>query len=88
MSASGWGGEGPGCPGLGPANAAPLGSQKRGVSSEEEEGEVDSEVELPLRQRWVSVPPLGGHMEASCTPPHTHTLGVGLNQLAAVGGQL
>ncbi|XP_014814779.1 PREDICTED: mitogen-activated protein kinase kinase kinase 12 [Calidris pugnax] len=30
----------------------PLPSQKRGVSSEEEEGEVDSEVELPLRQRW------------------------------------
>ncbi|KAM6294438.1 LOW QUALITY PROTEIN: mitogen-activated protein kinase kinase kinase 12-like [Aegotheles albertisi] len=27
--------------------------QKRGVSSEEEEGEVDSEVELPLRQRWA-----------------------------------
>ncbi|OWK50247.1 Mitogen-activated protein kinase kinase kinase 12 [Lonchura striata] len=27
-------------------------AQKRGVSSEEEEGEVDSEVELPLRQRW------------------------------------
>uniref|UniRef100_A0A8C3F8X4 Mitogen-activated protein kinase kinase kinase n=1 Tax=Chrysemys picta bellii TaxID=8478 RepID=A0A8C3F8X4_CHRPI len=32
--------------------AAVTRSQKRGVSSEEEEGEVDSEVELPLRQRW------------------------------------
>jgi len=26
--------------------------QKRGISSEEEEGEVDSEVELPSSQRW------------------------------------
>ncbi|XP_030323993.1 LOW QUALITY PROTEIN: mitogen-activated protein kinase kinase kinase 12 [Calypte anna] len=32
--------------------AAVTRGQKRGVSSEEEEGEVDSEVELPLRQRW------------------------------------
>ncbi|XP_036614352.1 mitogen-activated protein kinase kinase kinase 12 [Trichosurus vulpecula] len=32
--------------------AAVTRSQKRGVSSEEEEGEVDSEVELPTRQRW------------------------------------
>ncbi|XP_015277710.1 PREDICTED: mitogen-activated protein kinase kinase kinase 12 [Gekko japonicus] len=32
--------------------AAVTRSQKRGVSSEEEEGEVDSEVEMPLRQRW------------------------------------
>ncbi|XP_074835829.1 mitogen-activated protein kinase kinase kinase 12 [Carettochelys insculpta] len=32
--------------------AAVTRSQKRGVSSEEEEGEVDSEGELPLRQRW------------------------------------
>ncbi|CAM9941455.1 unnamed protein product, partial [Bubo scandiacus] len=34
--------------------AAVTRGQKRGVSSEEEEGEVDSEVELPLRQRWVA----------------------------------
>ncbi|XP_038607981.1 LOW QUALITY PROTEIN: mitogen-activated protein kinase kinase kinase 12 [Tachyglossus aculeatus] len=32
--------------------AAVTRSQKRGVSSEEEEGEVDSEVELAPRQRW------------------------------------
>ncbi|XP_019410215.1 PREDICTED: mitogen-activated protein kinase kinase kinase 12 [Crocodylus porosus] len=32
--------------------AAVTRGQKRGVSSEEEEGEVDSEVELPPRQRW------------------------------------
>uniref|UniRef100_A0A6I8NMV9 Mitogen-activated protein kinase kinase kinase n=1 Tax=Ornithorhynchus anatinus TaxID=9258 RepID=A0A6I8NMV9_ORNAN len=33
--------------------AAVTRSQKRGVSSEEEEGEVDSEVELAPRPRWV-----------------------------------
>ncbi|XP_004716927.1 mitogen-activated protein kinase kinase kinase 12 isoform X2 [Echinops telfairi] len=32
--------------------AAVTRSQKRGLSSEEEEGEVDSEVELPSSQRW------------------------------------
>ncbi|XP_034500634.1 mitogen-activated protein kinase kinase kinase 12 isoform X3 [Ailuropoda melanoleuca] len=32
--------------------AAVTRSQKRGISSEEEEGEVDSEVELPSSQRW------------------------------------
>lgn len=32
-------------------NMAHVNSQRRGVSSEEEEGEVDSEVELP-RRRW------------------------------------
>ncbi|EMP30221.1 Mitogen-activated protein kinase kinase kinase 12 [Chelonia mydas] len=35
-----------------PLPLQPSALQKRGVSSEEEEGEVDSEVELPLRQRW------------------------------------
>lgn len=44
----------PTCP---PPPHTPLCPQKRGVSSEEEEGEVDSEVELPLRQRWVLTPP-------------------------------
>jgi hypothetical protein len=31
-------------------NMADLNSQRRGLSSEEEEGEVDSEVELPRRR--------------------------------------
>uniref|UniRef100_A0A674NNS5 Mitogen-activated protein kinase kinase kinase 12 n=1 Tax=Takifugu rubripes TaxID=31033 RepID=A0A674NNS5_TAKRU len=35
--------------------AAVTRSQRRGVSSEEEEGEVDSEVELPRRRRTVSM---------------------------------
>uniref|UniRef100_A0A669BAB3 Mitogen-activated protein kinase kinase kinase n=1 Tax=Oreochromis niloticus TaxID=8128 RepID=A0A669BAB3_ORENI len=35
--------------------AAVTRSQRRGVSSEEEEGEVDSEVELPRRRRPVSI---------------------------------
>ncbi|KAM9408696.1 mitogen-activated protein kinase kinase kinase 12-like [Pholidichthys leucotaenia] len=35
--------------------AAVTHSQRRGVSSEEEEGEVDSEVELPRRRRPVSI---------------------------------
>uniref|UniRef100_A0A3Q0SAE0 Mitogen-activated protein kinase kinase kinase 12 n=1 Tax=Amphilophus citrinellus TaxID=61819 RepID=A0A3Q0SAE0_AMPCI len=35
--------------------AAVTRSQRRGVSSEEEEGEVDSEVELPRRRRHVSI---------------------------------
>uniref|UniRef100_A0A8C5BR76 Mitogen-activated protein kinase kinase kinase n=1 Tax=Gadus morhua TaxID=8049 RepID=A0A8C5BR76_GADMO len=36
-------------------NMADLNSQRRGLSSEEEEGEVDSEVELPRRRRPVSM---------------------------------
>uniref|UniRef100_A0A8C6MF03 mitogen-activated protein kinase kinase kinase n=1 Tax=Nothobranchius furzeri TaxID=105023 RepID=A0A8C6MF03_NOTFU len=35
--------------------AAVTRSQRRGVSSEEEEGEVDSEVEMPRRRRTVSI---------------------------------
>ncbi|XP_032732520.1 mitogen-activated protein kinase kinase kinase 12 isoform X2 [Lontra canadensis] len=41
--------------------AAVTRSQKRGISSEEEEGEVDSEVELPSSQRW----PQGMNMRQS-----------------------